>query len=376
MDFGADHVAGALPEVLAAVATALGPEAGPAASYGGDAWTAKAVDAVRDVFEQPDAEVLLLVNGTATNALALACLTPPYGSTYCSRNAHIATSECGAPEFFSGGAKLELVDADADGKLVLDTLESRLASRAANPKAPHQNVPSAVSVTQPTEDGGVYSVAEIEAIAGLAHKHNMLVHMDGARFANALQAESQATPAEMTWKAGVDVLSLGTTKNGTLCCEAIVFFTSAQSRLAEARFRCKRAGHFLEKQRFLAAQMLAYLKDDLWLRSARNANDRASDLARGIAATPGCSLVRQPAINILFVEMDKAVIAALRDRGIQLSLTAGSEESRGTPEDPERRARFRMCTQWSTTSSHIDDFLCILREVCSANAAAPTQLHA
>ncbi|HMN74319.1 MAG TPA: beta-eliminating lyase-related protein [Rhodoblastus sp.] len=290
LDFTSDNSSGAHPAILEAIVAA---NSGPAAAYGADDWTKRAERALAEVFER-EVAVFLVATGTAANALALSAVADPWGAILCHEFAHIAADECGAPEFFSAGAKLVGLPGAA-GKVTPAALSDALALM---PRGIVKQVqPQALSLSQATECGALYTAAEIAALAGLAHESGMAVHMDGARFANALVALS-LTPAEMSWKAGVDVLSFGATKNGALACEAVIFFDADRAR--NFAYRRKRGGHTLSKGRLLGAQMEAYLKDGLWLALAREANARAAELEVGLAAVPGVRLPWKREINEVF----------------------------------------------------------------------------
>ena len=282
--FTSDNAAGMCPEVLQALIAA---NDGPAAAYGHDPLTQALEAQFAELFEYP-VTVLLVSTGTAANALSLAALTPPWGSVLCHADSHIQHDECGAPEFFTAGAKLQPL-AGARGKLCPDALAAALRQKKGDV---HSVQPSAVSLTQATEVGSVYTLDELEAIGAVCRQAGVGLHMDGARFANAL-ARLDCSPAEMTWQRGVDVLSFGASKNGAMAAEAIVVFDPGLVR--ELAFRRKRAGHLLSKTRFCAAQLQGYLHDDAWLRHARHAlrclalhRNRASGFVRPHApdATP------------------------------------------------------------------------------------------
>jgi threonine aldolase len=258
MDFASDNAWGAAPEILAALTAA---NSGPTPAYGADDWTARAERRLAEVFER-DCAVFLVATGTAANALALAALAPPWGAIFCHETAHVADDECGAPEFYTAGAKLVGIPGAA-GKIPEAGLGRALARY---PRGLVKQVqPAALTLSQATECGTIYTCAEIAALADMAHAAGLGVHMDGARFANALVSLG-CTAADMTWKAGVDVLSFGATKNGALACEAVVFFDPAQAD--DFAFRRKRGGHTLSKGRLLGAQMLAYLEGDHFRRPA------------------------------------------------------------------------------------------------------------
>ena len=303
MNFRSDNVSGIAPEILAAIAAA---NAGTAPSYGADAVTERLAAAVATLFEH-EVAVFPVATGTAANALALATLTPVWGAIYCHEASHVQTDECGAPEFFAGGAKL-LPLPGADAKLAPAAVEAALTERG----VVHHVQPAAISISQVTEAGTVYRPAEIAALGALARRHGLALHMDGARFANAVAALG-CSPAELTWRAGVDVLSLGATKNGALAAEAVVFFDPA--RAEGFAYRRKRGGHLISKMRFLSAQLEAYLADGLWLRHAGHANHMAGLLAHGLAALPGARLRHPAEANEVFIELPERAVAALAAAG-------------------------------------------------------------
>ena len=274
--------------------------------YGDDALTQEVVARLQALFET-DAEILLMSTGSSANALALATMTQPYGAVYCHPDSHVNVDECGAPEFFTGGAKLVPVGGP-QGKIAPDAL----AAAATGAGVVHHVQPAAVSITQVTEAGTIYSRDEIRALAAICREHGLKLHMDGARFANAVEALG-CSPAEASHRLGVDALSFGATKNGALCAEAILFFDAALAR--DAGYRRKRAGHLFSKMRFLAAQWDAYLADDLWRRNARHANAMAARLAAGLAALPGVSFEHPVEANELFVRMPHAMIEGILAQG-------------------------------------------------------------
>jgi threonine aldolase len=304
MNFASDNTTGAAPEILNAIIAA---NDGATMGYGNDDLTHNVEAQIRDIFET-DAQVFLVATGTASNSLALSVMTPPHGSVLCHWTSHVYEDECGAPEFFSGGARLIPVEGQ-DGKLH----PGDLAGKAAHGKGDvHMLQASAVSVTQVTELGTVYSPDELSAIADIARQHELALHMDGARFANALVALG-CTPAEMSWKAGVDILSFGATKNGALGAEAVVIFNP---ELAESfAFRRKRAGHLFSKMRLLSAQMHAYLSNDLWLNNARHANAMAAALHHGLRHIPGITFPYPADANMLFPKLPDGMADALHEDG-------------------------------------------------------------
>ena len=280
MEFGSDNMAGASPRVIEALAAANG---GAAAAYGADTHTARAAERLAEIFEHPCA-VFLVATGTGANALALGSLTPPWGAVFCHADAHVMDSECGAPEFFTGGAKLVGIPGEA-GKIEPEALGAALSLFPSD--SVHQVRPAALSLSQATECGTIYTCDEIARLAAVAHGAGLRVHMDGARFANALVSLG-CTPAAITWQAGVDALSFGATKNGALACEAVVFFEP--ERAAHFGLQRKRGGHTVSKGRFLGAQMNAYLDDDHWLDLARLANGRATGRRKPTRSSPSCRL--------------------------------------------------------------------------------------
>lgn len=303
MNFASDNVTGVAPEILAAIEKA---NRGPAMPYGADEITRRLEQRFAEVFEHPVA-VFPVATGTAANVLALACLTPPWGAIFCHEDAHIASDECGAPEFFTGGAKLVTCPGE-HGKLSPEAVAARISGAG----RVHQVQPAALSITQQTEAGTLYRPAEIAALSELARRHRLALHMDGARFANAVVSLGCA-PAEITWRAGVDALSFGATKNGAMAAEAVVFFDPAKADALG--FRRKRAGHLVSKLRFVSAQLEAYLSEDLWLRNARRANALAARLGSELARLPGVHLVYPVEGNEVFVELPESAIGRLRAAG-------------------------------------------------------------
>ena len=306
MNFSSDTAAPAHPAILQALADANN---GPAPSYGSDAWTERAREALCRVFEC-DLDIWLVQSGTAANALALATLCPPHGSILCHEEAHIERDERGAPEFFTGGAKLSLLPG-LHGRIDLGALGRRLAAN--RPDFVHETPAHVLSLSNLTECGAAYRPFEIAERAALASKAELAVHLDGARFANAL-VSTGATPAEMSWRAGVDVMSFGATKNGALGCEAIILFGSARQRLGDLKARAKRAGHMPPKMRYAADQMSAYLKDGLWLDLARRANASAQELSRAIIAKGG-ELAHPVDGNEVFIHLPEGMAARLSSAG-------------------------------------------------------------
>ncbi len=343
MNFASDNTSGLPPDIMAAITQA---NEGYALGYGNDALSTRLRDRIREVFEAPEAEICLVTTGTAANALALATLTPPWGAIYCHGLAHIEVDECGAPEFYTGGAKLVHV-AGGNGKMAPEALAAKLAG--AGRGVVHSVQPAALSLTNLTECGTRYSAAEIAELAGIAHDHGLAVHLDGARFANALVAAG-ATPAEMSWRAGVDALVLGGTKNGLMGVEAVVIFDPAHAW--ELQLRRKRAGHLWSKHRFLSAQMLAWLEDDLWLGLASHANAMAATLEAGLAPHAEMLFAREG--NMLFARWPRGLHHQMQAKGAQYYLWPEGETLEGPEEEP---VSARLVSSWSTTPEQVDAFL-------------------
>ncbi len=305
MRFWSDNSATVAPQIMAALAEA---NEGAVKSYGGDAISERLGEAFSRVFEK-EVTVLPVATGTAANALALALLSPSYGAICCHRESDIHLHACGAPEFYTGGAKLVPLDGP-HGKLEPAAVAAAIAELPAG--FVHNVQPAAISVAQATECGTVYSPDELAALAAVARKHKLGFHLDGARFANAV-AGLDCSPAEITWQAGVDVLSFGATKNGAMGAEAVVCFDPALGE--RLGYLSKRGGHLVSKMRFLAVQLEAYLKDDLWLTNARHANAMAERLAQALADIDGAVLAHPVQANEIFVTLPEAVITQLEAEG-------------------------------------------------------------
>lgn len=340
MDFASDNVSGASPAIMQAVIAA---NEGAVPSYGEDDLTRRMEARFDELFERRVAAVPVLT-GTAANALALSVFVPGWGSVLCHEHSHIVVDEANAPAFYTGGATLDLF-ASADGKITAEMLAARLPGGLG---VVHHAQPSAVSLTQSTESGTVYTPDEVAAIAEVAHAHGLAVHMDGARFANAVAALG-CTPADLTWRAGVDVLSFGATKNGAIAAEAVILFDG--SRRKELAHRRKRAGHLLSKMRFLSAQLDAYLAEDLWLANARHANAAARRLAAGLAALPNVRLRHPVEANEVFVELPDPMIEGL--------IEAGARFYRWDEVGP----CIRLVTAWDTPAEAVDHFLAHARRL-------------
>jgi len=346
MIFASDNWAGAAPQVMEALARA---NEGPAPAYGGDALTRRVEARFAEIFER-DCAVFFVATGGAANGLALSVLTPPYGMILCHEESHIQMDECGGPEFFTGGAKL-LPVAGRAAKLTPDAVRAALAGF---PHRPPHGAPAAVlSLTQASECGTLYSARELTDLCAVAKENALAVHMDGARFANAVAA-SGASPAELSWKAGVDVLCFGGTKNGCLAAEAVVFFDPEKA--ADFEFRRKRAGHLWSKMRFIAAQFDAYLADGLWLDLAARANAMAGRLAGGLSAIDGVEIAYPAEINEVFAIFPDGVADRLRAAGATLYPWV-------TPGDPAGGRMQRLIASFGTTGEDVDAFLALVREM-------------
>lgn len=336
MNFESDNSSGICPEVFEALSRVNG---GAVQSYGADPTTLGLTKLFSEHFER-DVVVYPVVTGTAANALSLAMVTPPHGSVLCHRLSHIAEHECGAAEFYSGG-RLLLLDGPGT-KFTPETIKEEISKIWLDNE--HMVQPAVLSLTQATEFGTVYSVDEIEALCRTAHEFDLKVHMDGARFANAL-VHLGCSPADMTWRAGVDILSFGTTKNGTMAAEAVVFFDAEPSK--DFKYRRKRGGHLISKMRFLSAQLEAYLQDDVWRRNAECANRLAARLGQGLAALEGIRLECPVEANFVFAWMPNALAEALRAEGFLFHSLAFDGD----------RSMARLATAFSTDPGHVDQFV-------------------
>lgn len=301
--FASDNYSGICPEALEYMEKV---NADHEFSYGEDKWTAEACDRFREMFET-DCDVFFVFNGTAANALALATMCQSYHSIICHESAHVETDECGAPEFFSHGAKLLHVPGK-QGKLTAEGIEQLITKR----DDIHFPKPRAISVTQATELGTVYSANDLRPLHELAEKYSLKIHMDGARFANAI-ASLDVAPKEVTVDCGVDILCFGGSKNGLALGEAVIFFDKALAE--EFAYRCKQAGQLASKMRFLAAQWLGILKDDTWLRYARHSNECAAILESAIREMPELDIMFPREANSVFVRMPVPVIESLHNKG-------------------------------------------------------------
>ena len=345
MFFASDNSGPVHPEILAALTEA---NQGYAMAYGADAQMQAVQEKIRRIFEAPDAAVYLVATGTAANSLALATLSQPWQTIFCSPVAHIHEDECNAPEFYSGGAKLTLVP--GGDRMTPEAL--RASIRGEETRGVHGPQRGPVSITQVTERGGVYSIAELQALCAVAKEYGLPVHLDGARFANALVALN-ASPAEMTWKAGVDAVSFGGTKNGCMGVEAVIFFDPKHAW--EFELRRKRGAHLFSKHRYLSAQMEAYLTNDLWLRSARRANDNCARLVEGLRAS-GATFLHEPQANIVFASFPRATHRRLMGAGASYHLWGAELEGA----DESEMLACRMVCDWSIGTDQIDQFHSLL----------------
>ncbi|HUK60578.1 MAG TPA: low specificity L-threonine aldolase [Stellaceae bacterium] len=342
MDFRSDNTAGASPAILAALASA---NAGTDSPYGADAVTARLQSRFAALFEH-EVAVFPVATGTAANALALAALAPPWGAIFCHENAHVAEDECGAPEFFSG-AKLVTMSGAA-GKITPEAIAAHMGTRG----FVHHAQPAAISISETTEAGAVYHPEEIAALGAFARKEGLGLHVDGARFANAVAA-LQCAPADLTWRAGVDALSFGATKNGALAAEAVILFDPAKSE--ELGYRRKRGGHLFSKMRFVSAQLEVYVTDDLWLENARHANRMAARLAAGLERLPRAQLLFKVDANEVFVVLPEPVLAALDAAGAKFYRQSGG-----------RAPAIRLVASFMTREDEVDEFLAVCRRALAA----------
>ena len=331
--FASDNVAGACPEVLEAL---LKANEGDSAPYGNDDYSKSLQKKFSEIFEK-EVIVYPIASGTAANALALATMTPVFGNIYCHKLAHINTDECGAPEFYTGGAKL-IPLVGVDGKITSGELEQNISGVG----IVHHTQPSSVSITQVCETGEVYELDEIKEITKVAHNHNLNMHMDGARFANAL-VSLNCTPAEMTWKSGIDVLSFGATKNGCIAAEAIIFFKP--ELVGNLSFLMKRAGHLLSKMRFVSAQLEAYISNNVWLDNAKNANEMGKKLSEGLIKHSSIKLAYPTQANEVFAKFPREVIEHLNSEGYKMN------------EDELDGQAVRLVAAWNTKISDVESFL-------------------
>jgi len=342
--FASDNYAGVCPEAWAAMTEA---NAGHEVSYGDDTWTEKAANLIRDIFETK-CEVFFVFNGTSANSLSLASLCQSYHSILCHELAHVEVAECGAPEFFSNGSKVLLLGG-ANGKINPAEIDRAVHKR----DDVHYPKPRVLSFTQATEVGTVYSLDELRELAGVARRFGLRVHMDGARFANAIAALNVA-PKDITWKAGVDVLCFGMTKNGIAVGEAVVFFDRELAH--EFDYRCKQGGQLASKMRFLSAPWVGMLKDGDWLRHAKHSNAMAKQLEAGLRGIPGVQIAYPVESNGVFVRIPPTAIKQMHERGWKFYTGVV------TPDES------RLMCSWDTTPEDVDAFVADLSEMTKASS--------
>ena len=342
MSFHSDNETGVAPEIFAALAAV---NDGTVMPYGNDQLTASLNESLSRIFGT-EVSAFLVVTGTASNVLALSTMTPPYGGIYCHEKAHILVDECGGPEFYTGGARL-LPMAGADGKLHADDLAVVLREQRDDV---HYIKPSALSLTQVTESGTIYTPEEVTSLCRLAKDKGMHVHMDGTRFANAV-ASLGCHPADITWKAGVDVLSFGATKNGAIAAEAVVFFN--QTLAQDFSARRKRGGHLPSKMRFMAAQFNAYLENDRWLGYATHANRMAEKLAVELNEVPDVEFSYPVQANLIFADMSQAMLKAIQDAGYQPDYWLWENG----------RCEVRFVTAFNTSEQDIEHLMQVIRSL-------------
>ncbi len=349
MNFASDNAGPAAPEIIEAVAKANQSYHMP---YGNDAITKVAIEKIREIFEAPAASVHFVATGTAANALALASMANPWDGVFMHRTAHAEEDECGAPEFFTGGAKMVLVDGE-NGKMDAGSLVA--AIETTGDKGVHGVQRGPVSLTNVTEIGSVYSQPELMALCGIARHYGLQTHLDGARLSNAAAATGLSL-AELTWKAGIDAVSFGGTKNGCMGVEAIIFFNPPRSN--ELELRRKRGGHLLSKGRLLSAQMAAYATDNLWLRLAQNANSRAAQLIEGLRTIQGASIEGTPEANMVFASLPRAAHRRAMEAGAQYYLFPFDTSLEG---DDDKHIRCRFVCDWACTEEAVSQLLDLLK---------------
>ncbi len=336
--FASDNVTPACPEVMEAINQA---NIGNIESYGHDKWSKVLDNKFSELFEK-DVKVFTAVTGTAANSLALSSITPSYGNIYCHKISHINVDECGAPEFFTGGAKLITIDGD-DGKFNSDELKKNIRGSG----VVHNTQPASVSITQSCETGVTYKLDEILKINQVAKENGMKIHMDGTRFSNAI-ASLKKSPAEATWKLGIDVLTFGGTKNGCMDAEAIIFFNP--SEVNNFQYLQKRSGQLLSKTRFLSSQLDAYITDGLWLRNATHANDMARKLSEKLSKINSFELTYPTESNEIFIKMPKNIQDHLNNEGYS-----------AIPDDMFDGS-VRFVTAWNTNLNDIENLINTIKE--------------
>lgn len=345
MNFASDNSGPAAPEILDAIISANN---GYQKSYGNDTLMAEVEEQIRDIFEAPEAAIYLVGTGTAANSLALACICSPWATVFCHEHSHIQEDECGAPEFYTGGSKLTLVSGN-DAKIDLHQLTRAIASTGVI--GVHNVQKGVLSLTNATEFGAVYNLDELTSLTSVTKEYGLPVHMDGARFANAL-VKLDCTPAELSWKSGVDILSFGGTKNGLLGVEAVIIFDP--SLAWEFELRRKRGGHLFSKHRYFSAQMNAYLKDDLWLSLAQKSNSAATKLSRGLAKLKSVKIEHPTDVNMVFASFPREIHGLAFQNEADYYLWPPNQSLDG---DPSESLKARLVCNWSTTDREIDTFL-------------------
>lgn len=337
--FASDNYSGICPEAFAAMMKANQQHE---VGYGNDRWTEKASNLIREVFET-DCEVFFVFNGTSANSLSLASMCQSYHSVLCHELAHVESAECGAPEFFANGSKVLLLEG-AHAKVDVKSIE-----RAVNKRTDiHYPKPRVLSLTQPTELGTVYSVAQLKALTGVARHFNLRVQVDGARFANAVAALG-VTPKEITWKAGVDVLCFGGTKNGIAVGEAVVFFNRELAK--EFDYRCKQGGQLASKMRYLSAPWVGMLQDGAWLRHAGHSNAMARRLGKAVRKMNSVKIVHPVQTNAVFARIPDKMVKGMYKRGWKFYTHVGSE------------GEARLMCSWDTTPEDVDEFVADLADL-------------
>lgn len=347
MYFASDNSGPVHPQVMQALNDV---NTGYAMGYGDDPQMGIVRNRLRDIFEAPEAAIYLVTTGTAANSLALATLTHPWQTIFCTPVAHIHEDECNGPEFYTGGAKLTLVP--GGDKMTAQALRRSIAGE--NTRGVHGPQRGPVSITQVTERGSVYSLDELRALTGVAKEFGLPVHLDGARFANAL-VTTNGSPADMTWRLGVDAVSFGGTKNGLMGAEAVIFFDPEKAW--EFELRRKRGAHLMSKHRYLSAQMMAYLQDDLWLTCAKQANANCAQLVAGLTAA-GATFLHEPDANMVFTAFPRSAHRRLHAAGAACDLW-GDAQLDGN--DPDEFLPTRLVCDWSITPNLIEQFLALVR---------------
>jgi threonine aldolase len=342
IELRSDNAAGVAPQIMAAIADA---NTGSALAYGADEWTARLRERVRDVFEHPEADVFPVISGTAANSLALAAMCPPWGAVMCHDTAHILQNECGATSMFGGGAMIRGVAGD---QYRIDPAALEQAFEATRWGDPHHSQPSVLSLTVPSDFGTIYTPQQVGELTTLASGRGLSAHLDGARIANALAALG-CSPADLTWRVGIDALSLGAMKNGVLSTDAIVCFDPAIAE--QLVYRTKRSGHVASKMRFQSVQLIAYLTDDLWLRLAHQSNAAMARLAAGLGKL-GVEQLNDPDVNMLFIRVDPAVADRMAEAGLLFYRMAADV--------------VRLVTSFQTTDAEVDTALARIESALTA----------